>query len=286
MKLVNGQAVEQLAEELLHHRRLDHGSLEMLLNMMVASRPQPHRGLWKDIKQGSFVMTFGFYVHGPMSGITRATSQYPQVCRYVNACVAQWFPQESPTWTSVSVSCNIKSEMRMDVHNLASSDNYTCTYGTFQNGALWMELREEDPDPGLPLVWRAKPNGLKVPGVSMSTRHRPVKVSPKRYHCSLPWTGNRYVVTAFTPRSGDSLPKADALLLRRCGFGLPSSSAQVSLVGEATQEDDEEAMVLTENALSAEDCECILRPLKKAVDALEEIQCVPTGCPLGCGYAL
>ena len=209
MKIVNSDGVESLAEELLYRRRFDHGSLDMLL---VASRPQPHRGLWKEVKQGSFALTFGFYVHGPMSGVTKATYQYPKMCRYINACVSHWFPQSCPTWTSVSVTCNVKSLMHMDVRNLATSDNYTCTYGSFQNGALWMELREGDPDPGLPLVWKSKPNGVRVPGVSVSTKHQPLQVSPKRFHCSLPWTGDRYVVTAFTPLKKTPLQKKR----RRC----------------------------------------------------------------------
>ena len=78
VKLVNGEAVEQFAEELLYRRRFDHGSLDLLLSMMVASRPQPHRGLWKNAKQSSFALTFGFYVHGPMSGITKAPASIPR----------------------------------------------------------------------------------------------------------------------------------------------------------------------------------------------------------------
>ena len=85
---MNGDAVEQLAEELLYRRRFDHGSMDMLLNMMVATRPQPHRGVWTDTKQNSLSLIFGFYVHGPISGITKATYDYPKVCRYVNACVS------------------------------------------------------------------------------------------------------------------------------------------------------------------------------------------------------
>ena len=76
-----------------------------------------------------------------------------------------------------------------------------------------MELREEDPDPGLPLVWKAKPNGVRVSGVSVSTWHAPLQISPKRYHCSLPWTGHRYVVTAFTPPQGDSIPQEESNIL-------------------------------------------------------------------------
>ena len=274
VKLVNGDAVEQLAEELLHHRRFDHGSLDLLLSMMVASRPQPHRGLWKDVKQSSFVMGFGYYVRGPQSGITKATRQYPKTCQCVNACVAQWFPSLDPTWTSVSVTCNIKSSMHMDVRNLSTSDNYTCAYGPFKDGALWLELREGDPDPGLPLVWRAKPNGARVPGVKVDTRHKPTQISPKRYHCSLPWTGDRYVVTAFTPRGGDAIPKEESKVLRQHGFAPPQSAGLVGMVGELPDIVPGEDAAQTENALSVEDCECILHPLKEAVDALEEIQTV------------
>ena len=70
VKLVNGDAVEQLAEELLYRRRFDHGSLDMLLNMMVATWPQPHQ----ETKQNSFAMTFGFYVRGPMVSLRRPMS--------------------------------------------------------------------------------------------------------------------------------------------------------------------------------------------------------------------
>ena len=241
--------MEQLAEELLHHRRFDHGSLDMLLSVMVATRPQPHRGLWTDAKQSSFVMSFGFYVHGPMSGITKATIEYPKVCRYVNGCVARWFPH--------------MSLRQLHLH-----------LWSVQNGALWMELREEDPDLGLPLVWKEKPNGARVPGVSVSTRHAPLQISPKRYHSSQSWTGDRYVVTAFTPRSGDATPKEDVNVLRRYGFGLPRQSLLTGVVENQAFQPEEDAAIQVENALTVEDYENILHPLKEAVDALEEIQTV------------
>ena len=60
------------------------------------------------------------------------------------------------------------------------------------------------------------------------------------------------------------------------GFGLPQQSGPVGRVTSPGGGDDEDEAIQLENALTVEDCENILHPLKEAVDGLEEIQ---TGYP-------
>ena len=80
------------------------------------------------------------------------------------------------------------------------------------------------------------------------------------------------MVTAFTPRCGSSIPKEEISVLRRHGFGLPHQSPMAGTVEDIDEALEEDKNTQTENALSVEDCENILHPLKEAVNALEEIQ--------------
>ena len=69
------------------------------------------------------------------------------------------------------------------------------------------------------------------------------------------------MVTAFTPRSGDAIPKEEMSALRRYGFGLPRQSLLAGLVEDPDVLPEEDAAIQAENALTVEDCENILQPL-------------------------
>ena len=262
--------METLAGEMSRLGRYDHEALDMVLRTIVPAQHASHRGVWQEVKRDSFNLLFGMYAHGPMKGTTKATTQYPHLCQYVNACVAKWFPNMIPEWTSVCITNNMKSNMHMDVNNLVESDNFTCSYGNFEKGGIWLELREEDPDPGEPLTWKNKPNGTRVPGVALSTRHRPLQFSPRRYHVTLPWSGQRIVVTAFTAKGAVSMSEDERKLLSKSGFIIPKDCGRGTEILVASGEDEPERE--EEFVLTTQEQEEVLKPFHNALDALEEIQ--------------
>ncbi|OLP85639.1 putative transposon protein [Symbiodinium microadriaticum] len=95
-----------------------------------------------DEKRAGGYLTFGLFSHGNMQGLTRKTHAFPCVCRYLNAFGKFHLKEHSAHWTSFSISMNQAVNVHLDGHNSPDSSNYTCSFGQFDGGQLWVELTE------------------------------------------------------------------------------------------------------------------------------------------------
>ena len=266
----NEAEIESIAKILIREEKYDYASAEKFLMCLHPRMQTSSRAAMQGCGTSAFSVTFGLYAHGNMSGVTRATNLYPATCQYLNGCLKQWRPDSSTRWTSISLSLNTKARLHIDAHNLVESQNMTCTLGRFEGGELWLEIEENEPDSPGKIVWEDKQNGIRVPGRLHSTWRRPLLFSPKRYHRTRAWKGDRFAITAFTARSLRGLNPEDRMLLRKVGFPVPGEPrpilAETSLTIEENHMNSEIEVNLTE-----EDQEGIFLPLKDALDGLDEI---------------
>ena len=98
-------------EELSLHVTFDkaeelEASAETFLGCMIPRTWTRTRKAMTGSGDNSFSVTFGLFAHGNMAGITRATDQLPNTCKYLNGCLKQWRPESKVKWTSFSRSMN------------------------------------------------------------------------------------------------------------------------------------------------------------------------------------
>ena len=166
---------------------------------------------------------FGYFAHGAFKGITRKTLKWPLLLRYVNAFLGDdWehgdgrrADRDRRSWTSLSISHNVPSEMHTDKNNLKGSRNYTLCVGEYEGGGLWLE----QPGGG---VWRRGPHADEVEGIVIDNKDQLCEFDPRLRHASQPWTGNRWSITAYTARSFPDATKAERRTLKELGFATPS----------------------------------------------------------------
>ncbi|CAE7373259.1 RE1 [Symbiodinium necroappetens] len=272
--------VEDLALNLTTQKAFDYQSMERLISQMQPNSFRGGRQATVKERKGGFSIVFGLYAHGSYYGCTRDSERYPAVCRYLNECVRRLRPDSSFHWTSLALMVNMRGAMHLDAHNEASSSNLAVGLGPYGGGELWVELRDGDPsDPALPLSWREVPGGKRVPGQVHATRHHPTVFSPKRYHKTLPWTGTRYTVIAYTARSWPEARRDQRLqeTLQSLSFVVPSPTPSTTSATRSecllAEPDEESGHELTEEGvlLTLEDREAILSTYEDFESGLKEI---------------
>ena len=164
------------------------------------------------------------FSRGNLSGITSKTLQLPRTCAYLNGFGKFQLSGVSATWTSFTVSVNQPVRVHLDAHNCPSSSNFTCGFGQYEGGHLWVELDEEANQPLSAIRWRSKPNGQRVAGQFHNTYHRFVQFYPKLFHATDRWTGFRVSLTFYTSRLISQATATRKECLRKYGFPLPGST--------------------------------------------------------------
>ena len=81
-------------------------------------------------KTGDLVdyFTYGLFSHGGVVGLTNKTREHDNVVRYLNGFARHQLGREA-TWSSVSLSYNVRTEVHHDYHNLRGTNNYTISIG-------------------------------------------------------------------------------------------------------------------------------------------------------------
>ena len=271
VRLENAASIEGVCTEYLKTQNFSHQALEYVLMNLEASRKGPTRGVWSDARASSLSLTLGLFAHGNQYGITRATLEYPQLCRFVNRCVAHWFPGQDKRWTSISLLLNVQSKLHKDNHNYHASENLTCSYGDYRGGELWLQASEENVEE-LPkaIRWRSLPTGERAPGTLVVTKHSPMSFWPKVFHGPMPWAGTRGSVTAFTARSITSIDQNLRQELRKLGFPMPPKCEEAQLHDKAKDPEDEYDLD-PEEVLTDQNKRDILAQIMNTQEALEEI---------------
>ena len=168
---------------------------------------------------GDHASYFNFGSRSSLAGLCVRTLQQPNFVRYINQFLQHVFP--SGCWSSFCVSHNEFAHVHQD-QNLAGSLNYTISLGAFDGGSIWVQCSQDD-FPELPLV--PPPDATAdqaLRGKIISTRRSGLAFDGHRFHCSTPWTGDRWVLTAYTSRNWSSLSEQDLILLQSLDFPLPN----------------------------------------------------------------
>ena len=280
VSLSNELEVESFAEYLIALESYDYQSMEALIETMQPRAVRPGRQSVTPGRKDAFSLVFGLYAHGEFFGCTKDSARYPTVARFFNECLRRLPESQGARWTSLTVLVNMRGAMHLDAHNSPSTGNLALGLGNYQGGELWVELRDGDPSvPGLPVTWREVPGKKKVPGQARPTWHSPTWFSPKRYHRTLPWTGTRYAIVAFTARSWEEASLDGDLRgdLQRLHFPLPppsrlpSGKEPVVHLAKEDQLGDEDLLPLDEEWITEEDRSSILATFTNYEDALKEI---------------
>ncbi|CAE7347311.1 unnamed protein product [Symbiodinium natans] len=96
------------------------------------------------------------------------------------------------TWNALCVSRNILTSPHKDTANLPGSSNLTVGIGSYSDGGLWVEDQAGTVPQFIPKL------GVTLPGKIVTTHHAPFKFPVHLWHCTQPWLGDRWVLTAFT----------------------------------------------------------------------------------------
>ena len=125
--------------------------------------------------------------------------------------------------------------MHRDVNNDETYNNHSIGLGDFQHGGLWVQATADAPSTGHRLQ-RQLPSGEWCEGRVHELRGRVVKFSPKLWHESQKWTGERFVITAFVSRGVHHLDESERARAKQQGFNLPPKPKQPKLGPEVNQE--------------------------------------------------
>eukprot|EP00439_Symbiodinium_sp_Y106_P052859 s615_g7.t1 len=253
VRLDNYQHIEEVCGQFLMSKDFSHEALEYVVMNLTTKAQGSSRGIWSAADNTSVSLTFGLYARGNQYGVTRATVEYPALCRYVNQCVATWFPGDSRRWTSVSVLVNVRSKLHRDNHNYHDSENLSCSYGNYTGGELWLEATEQgrSTTPQL-LKYRDLPNGERA------------------YHGPMPWKGQRGSVTAFTARTITSVDDEVKNELRKFDFPVPLKT-NLTFPNEVNGVEEVNVESADPEILREEDKAMILHQINEAQEALNEI---------------
>jgi len=159
----------------------------------------------------------GYFNFGPKAScpttLTQATLAMQDFVKQLNAFLLRVLPQA--TWNSICVGRNTVSQMHRDSGNQAGTMNHTFCLGSFSGGELWLEDAVGESAATLP-------SGQLVHGSIVDTFCRQISLLCSLWHKTLPYTGERWVVTAYTLAGGQ--PEVLAPL------GFPCSSRASAVV--------------------------------------------------------
>ena len=155
----------------------------------------------------------GSYVHGGRAGPRRNVLSYPNTSRYLVEYAKRNF--KNFAFAAVGIARNAELGMHRDSHNSRSSMNAVLPLTSFEGGALWTQ-DEKVPDEFN--VSKELPNGQTVRGrLHEMKQGEPVMFNPTVWHEVQPWSGERIVLLAFTPR-GTKLTQESISELEKVGF--------------------------------------------------------------------
>ncbi|CAE7374044.1 unnamed protein product, partial [Symbiodinium microadriaticum] len=153
------------------------------------------------------------------TGVEELAAKYLEEEAFSYHAFEAWLRKRFPEgqWTSWNLNINVVAKPHQDSQDAKSSWNHTVSFGKFTQGELWLES-EDPPDQAV----RWKQEGKKrVPGVLISTFQNPTTINPHRYRGTMPWSGFRISVTAYTTRNVAQVGTSVRSRLEEIGFPVP-----------------------------------------------------------------
>ena len=111
-----------------------------------------------------------------------------------------------------------------DVNNHTQYPNASIGFGQFKGGELWIEGQGSQCGRKGEVEVRQDPGGRALEGMRYNIQERFVMFSPKQWHGTCDWEGDRWVLTVFVSRGWDHLEAEEREELRKLGFPLPRNA--------------------------------------------------------------
>ena len=169
---------------------------------------------------------FGFD-DGKRVGIFQRTEQFSDNVRFLNSFLLLRFPGCS--WSSICVSHNVRTFLHADAGNKPGSNNFTISLGNFCGGEVWLSppLSSASPLFSAPADSSSKdfPSSGMQQGEIVDTFETALKFPCEHVHCTCPFSGERWVLTAYTCRGLANFTPAQTSYIRSLGKEAPGPAA-------------------------------------------------------------
>ncbi|CAE7767290.1 RE2 [Symbiodinium sp. CCMP2592] len=215
----DGVAVRSLAgtQRASHRRRLVKEILEQIAKDPVHSVKRPQLVAETVPDPSSSYVTMGAFNHGGQYGVTKYTSEAPELTKKVTELLQLDFPDEC--FTSATLVKNTCMPTHRDVFNDKDSRNLVSPLQVTEGAGVWEELKPGDVFTGRYMEMLV--NDKTTPG-QVHSLTSPAKVNPKRWHCAVQGTeGARLLVVGHTIGSWRKLSNEMVETLEEAGFALP-----------------------------------------------------------------
>ena len=202
---LNLHPAEAFAQALLAQPSASPGDLLKLFDLLP-HEPAPAAGR---ALAGGFSFGSGAWVHGNQVGLRNNTFSFPLSTRVFTRHVARHGPAHFQ-FSSIVVLDNVCTVAHRDSHNEPSSQNAVFGLPDFSGGEVWVQ-REGGLTPFVA-------NGKSLLGDALPTRPGPAVFAARQHlRATLPWSGRRVVLVAYTTTQLDRLPPDSKLFA--CGLG-------------------------------------------------------------------
>ena len=149
-------------------------------------------------------------------GITQETSRHLLVIPALNTWLQRVFPAQ--TWTSLCINHNEQLALHHDRGNALHSLNHLIALGDFTSGQMFLEDASGDCS-----IW-CDASECWIQGRAHDVLEHGLSFSAHLWHASMPWSGDRWAITAYTCSDFQALALEDRQQLERLGFPLPADS--------------------------------------------------------------
>ena len=165
---------------------------------------------------------FGFD-DGRRCGVFQRTEQFSDIARFLNAFLRLQFP--SASWTSVCVSHNVRTLFTHRRRQRSGKLQSLHLAWQLFRGEIWITPALNSSAVLVPPPKGSESETHKVGssalGEHVDTFESGVSFPCSSLHCTAPWQGDRWVLTAYTCKGADSLSTEVRTHLRSLGFPLP-----------------------------------------------------------------
>ncbi|CAE7484241.1 GIP [Symbiodinium sp. CCMP2456] len=132
----------------------------------------------------------------------------------------------SATWSTFSLHRNLSVKRHRDSHNARDELSYLIPISDFRQGGLWTQadIGEVIGDDEVVIVDGKR--GRVKPLQSEEGTKEVVSFNPRRWHATMPWTGDRLVLAVYKVRGLNKIKAADEDVALDLGFPLPTNDAE------------------------------------------------------------
>ncbi|CAE7332120.1 unnamed protein product, partial [Symbiodinium microadriaticum] len=189
----------------------------------------------------------GAYNKGGVTGLRKAIQDFPKATRCLTHFVRTVRPQH--VFSTVSLYDNVCTSLHRDSRN-SPIDNLVLPLTKFSGGEVWLKDEKGTVPQSL--------DDCEVMGTAFAIPADGLAFNAKQtLHCTMPWTGRRLVLVAFTVARLEVLKPGDTRLLTSAGFNLPAMAAeqcsQSSCVGSSDDDHPSPSASSGEHATTQDD---------------------------------